>query len=122
VEGNNQCVSACALIWLAGSIRSASSNSLIGFHAATDATGREGLGSALIGKYLAELGFNDDAVAWMTVQDAEHVNLLDLDVVRQLKLNMRVYDTEKQELYDFRDGQLQGTMKCERGLCKSSSK
>jgi hypothetical protein len=107
--GNNRlCASACALIWLAGAQKkNAWTTASIGFHAAFNKeTGREGLGSALVGKYLGELGFSDQAIVWMNEQDAEHLNFLDLSVVEKLRLDMTLYNPKEGFNYRIRDGQI----------------
>jgi hypothetical protein len=99
------CASACAMIWLAGAPMVASTEAQIGFHAAVNQeTGHEGLGSALMGRYFADLGLDDEAIMWMTEKDPEHLNFLNLDVIRQLRLNMKLYDAKKDELYDIQGG------------------
>jgi YARHG domain len=91
------CASACALIWLAGENRIAWAKSSIGFHAASNiVTGREGLGSALVGKYLGELGFSDDAIMWMHQQDAAHLNFLNPAVAQRLGIDMVVVGADRQ--------------------------
>ena len=86
VPPNTVCASACALVWLAGADRYMSSSSRIGFHAAyaAGADGRaaeSGMGNALVGAYLNDLGLAEEAIvfatlagpdemAWLTVPDA----------------------------------------------------
>jgi tetratricopeptide (TPR) repeat protein len=70
VEGA-ECYSMCAYIWLAGRPRYMSPSAKIGFHAPW--RGAEGdkvevssVGSAIVGGYLADLGFTAAAMAYMT--------------------------------------------------------
>ncbi|MBX9751862.1 MAG: hypothetical protein K5Q68_19890 [Roseococcus sp.] len=65
------CASACGLIWLAGTPRELSAQALVGFHAAATISegGRRSVSApanAIIGGYLRELGFNDEAIFEMT--------------------------------------------------------
>jgi hypothetical protein len=54
------------------------------------------LGSALVGKYLGELGFSDDAVMWMNQQDAAHLNFLSPEVSRRLGIDMTIFGSDRQ--------------------------
>ena len=64
------CASACALIWLAGSPRLLDGSSKLGFHAAyrlVDGKASEsGVGNALVGAYLNQIGLPDNAVVYVT--------------------------------------------------------
>lgn len=65
------CASACGLIWLAGAPRELSAQALVGFHAAATVSesGRRSVSApanAIIGGYLRELGFGDQAIFEMT--------------------------------------------------------
>jgi membrane-bound ClpP family serine protease len=64
------CASACALIWLAGSQRAMTADSSIGFHAASllegDVSKVSSTGNAVVGAYLTQLGFNLNAVVYVT--------------------------------------------------------
>src|SRR5215471_15336357 len=83
----------------------ASEEAQVGFHAAVNQeTGHEGLGSALMGKYFADLGLDDETIMWMIEKDPEHLNFLSLEVIRQLRLTMKLYDSEKHEMYDIQGG------------------
>jgi hypothetical protein len=80
VPNDTLCVSACALIWLAGTTRFGEPRATIGFHAAyVYRNGRQqeiGVGNALIGAYLNELGFSDQTVAFVTSAPPEGIELL----------------------------------------------
>jgi hypothetical protein len=65
------CVSSCALIWLAGVERGAFDDSNIGFHSAYNIVeGNKaevsGGGNAVVGAYLAKLGFSYDTIYYFT--------------------------------------------------------
>ncbi len=89
VPNGKLCASACGYIWLAGKIRSVESAANVGFHAAYLADGKQTIsstGNALIGAYLAELGFKELVVIytteaapremrWLTPKDASYLGL-----------------------------------------------
>lgn len=64
------CASACALAWLAGSTRMLGDSSKIGFHAAYIVDGgkvsESGVGNALIGAYLNQIGLSEQAIVFVT--------------------------------------------------------
>ena len=65
------CASACGLIWLAGAPRELAPLALVGFHAAATVSesGRRSISApanAIIGGYLRDLGFGDEAIFEMT--------------------------------------------------------
>ena len=90
VETDKLCASACALIWLAGNPRQIVDGAKVGFHASYVVTdGRpieKGVGNALIGAYLNQIGLSQDAVIfvtsappegmeWLTVEKAERIGV-----------------------------------------------
>ena len=66
----DRCASACAFAWLGGSPRFMGSDSLVGFHAAyVERGGRTteiGVGNALLGSYLTQIGLSESAVVYIT--------------------------------------------------------
>lgn len=70
VADSEVCASACGLIWLAGRQRYSGPKALIGLHATylqQDGKNVEtSPGNALVGKYLGELGYQDDFVVYAT--------------------------------------------------------
>lgn len=78
---DSTCVSACALIWVAGAERFVTTSGKIGFHAiyTQDGYGRQretAMGGALVGQYLTELGLSDRAIMFATSAAPTHVNWL----------------------------------------------
>jgi len=65
---NHECLSACALAWLAGARRAVYPNTRIGFHAAYRSYDKQesGAANALVGSYLTKLGFSADAVVYVS--------------------------------------------------------
>ncbi|GAA3729598.1 hypothetical protein GGR91_000549 [Sphingorhabdus rigui] len=80
VSDSNTCVSACALIWLAGSPRMLDEGASVGFHATyTDTDGRKlesGYGNALVGRYLTLLNLPEKTVLFATSASPENLNSL----------------------------------------------
>ena len=80
VAPNNACASACALIWLAGSPRYMDPSALIGFHAAyREQDGQlleSGVGNALVGAYLSQIGLGDLAVIFVSSAGPTEINWL----------------------------------------------
>lgn len=70
VAPDTLCASACALSWLAGSPRMFSDASRIGFHAsyviADGKVSESGVGNALIGAYLSQIGLSEQAIVFVT--------------------------------------------------------
>ena len=73
----DSCASACALIWLAGSKRFKFEGGEVGFHASyldTDGTKLEtGVGNALVGLYLSQLGFGEKTVIFATLAPPDKI-------------------------------------------------
>jgi hypothetical protein len=69
VNADEDCNSACAIIWLAGMKRGATETSLIGFHAAynTRTKNESGSANAVVGAFYKELGLSDDAIYFLTM-------------------------------------------------------
>jgi len=80
VPSSTLCASSCALIWLAGATRYAEESSMVGFHAAyVVRNGKQvetGVGNALIGAYLNELGLSDRAIVFVTKAPPEGIEQL----------------------------------------------
>lgn len=81
VTGNSYCVSACALIWLAGSSRYLSHEARLGFHASyKDEDGvavESGAGNALVGRYLTLLDLPSRAILFATLAPPDDFLWLD---------------------------------------------
>lgn len=73
----DSCASACALIWVAGSKRVVFEGGQVGFHASylnTDGTKLEtGVGNALVGHYLSQLGFGEKTVVFATLAPPDKI-------------------------------------------------
>lgn len=70
VISGNRCASACALIWAAGTNRYLVQGGRVGFHASYVEDGGKtietGLGNALVGRYLTQLGLSEKTIIFAT--------------------------------------------------------
>jgi hypothetical protein len=80
VADKQLCMSACAVLWLAGTNRYMADTALIGFHAAyqveQDKAVESSIGNALVGAYLNSLGLSDKAVIYLTYRPPEDIQIL----------------------------------------------
>jgi hypothetical protein len=91
VVGNDMyCVSACAMIWLAGSRRFYDARAKIGFHSAYNMTKRgayvSGGVNALVGAYYAGLGLPDKAIYFFTAAPPQEMFWLKSDMFEKLEV------------------------------------
>lgn len=91
------CASACALIWVGGKQRYLAPTSLIGFHAAYTVDGygeaeTSGVGSALMGAFLAEVGVSETAIIFMTAAGPDEMNWINREMA--LTLGIEVYELD----------------------------
>lgn len=92
----DMCASACALAWLAGSQRFASEHAQIGFHVAyVDGVKRveSGMGNAIVGLYLGELGFRENVVTYITSASPEEMQWLSFRDASLLGIDVQVFET-----------------------------
>lgn len=89
VPTDKSCASACGLIWLAGTHRAIEGTGKVGFHATyfdDDAMDVSAEGNALVGAYLADLGYSDsfviyashaepDDMRWLTPADSHYFGI-----------------------------------------------
>lgn len=90
------CASACALAWLAGSQRFASERAQIGFHVAfVDGVKRveSGMGNAIVGLYLGELGFRENVVTYITSASPDDMQWLSFRDAALLGIDVQVVET-----------------------------
>ena len=95
-----QCTSSCALIWIGGET---GRKSFLCFHQASQKTLRGpsghmlpapyGPGNALIGKYFADLGYNQDMIEWATTADARYRQCLNSELAKKFNIDFW-YNTE----------------------------
>jgi hypothetical protein len=87
------CVSACALIWLAGNPRHVTTGARLGFHAAGDReSGASGWANAMIGAYLRDLGQSLDVIIYVTSAPPSSMNLLSPAKADELGIRMTILE------------------------------
>ena len=94
----DECYSVCAFMWLAGMQRAAFSDAEIGFHGAYDISkdnAPSSSGNALVGAYLAKLGFGYGLIAEMTDAAHDEVNMLNFANANRLGIKMTVLPTQR---------------------------
>src|SRR5262245_24892886 len=86
VPSDRTCASACALIWVAGFLRTVGDIPQIGFHAAYDANTRRetSAGNAVVGAYLRDLGFGYKAIVFMTRKGPTSLEWLTPDQAKEV--------------------------------------
>ncbi|HYT41389.1 MAG TPA: ATP-dependent Clp protease proteolytic subunit [Methylomirabilota bacterium] len=90
VASNDLCTSTCALIWLAGKPRFAMPKSHIGFHGvyfSEDKKPSTG-GNAIVGAYLAELGFNYNTIYFLTQSPPDEMEWLDIEKAKKFDIDV----------------------------------
>jgi len=95
------CASMCAVVWLAGPTRWVASGAHIGFHAVyfTDKQGRNlGVspgGNAIIGAFLARLGYNDQTIRRLTETDPDSMYWLTRETAKELGIEAKIIESKK---------------------------
>jgi hypothetical protein len=87
------CVSACALIWLAGHPRHVTTGVSIGFHAAGDRdSGASGWANAFVGAYLRDIGMSIATIIYATSAPPSSVNWLTPAKASELGIKIMVLE------------------------------
>jgi hypothetical protein len=98
VPANATCASACAVAWLGGRQRLMGANARIGFHAAylvqDGKAETTGVGNALVGAYLNQLGLPERAIIYITMSSPETVNWLDRTEARSVGIDVTALEQE----------------------------
>ena len=93
VLNGQRCASACAIAWLGGLHRFMEDGARIGFHAAyVQKAGQpteSGVGNALLGSYLAQLGLPESAVIYITQAGPTDITWLTLHEAWQIGIEVR---------------------------------
>ncbi|GAA6188967.1 hypothetical protein [Litorivita sp. NS0012-18] len=101
VAPGTACASACALAWLGGETRYMDPTALVGFHAAyITKNGRiseSGVGNALVGAYLSELGLGFDAVVFVSSAAPNEMNWLNAAKAQQAGINVVMLEADGSE-------------------------
>lgn len=94
VDADKLCASACALMWLAGNPRQIVDGAKVGFHASYVLTdGRpveKGVGNALIGAYLNQIGLSQDAIVFVTSAPPEGMEWLTVEKADRIGVSLTV--------------------------------
>jgi hypothetical protein len=92
VLDGQRCASACALAWLGGSPRYMGRTAHVGFHAAyVERAGRaseSGVGNALVGSYLTQIGLSERAVVYITQAAPTEMTLLTLRDAQRIGIDV----------------------------------
>lgn len=88
----DQCSSACALIWLAGTQRIMTSSARVGFHAASVDGQERGVANAIVGAYLNRLGYRYETVVFVTQASPTEITLLTPDIASKVGIDVVVRD------------------------------
>lgn len=110
VAPETACASACALAWLAGTTRYMDPAALVGFHAAyVEVDGRfseSGVGNALVGAYLNELGLGVDAVIFVSSAAPNEMNWLNAAKAQQAGIDVVLLKADGTEKTIEREAEL----------------
>ena len=101
VMRNDACASACALAWLGGTKRLMQPGSQVGFHAAyknqNGSLRESGVGNALVGSYLNQLGLPERAVAYITSPAPESIQWLSFHDALQIGIDVSKFEPDQSE-------------------------
>jgi hypothetical protein len=101
VPSESLCASACALIWLSGTPRFSEDDSHIGFHASyivkNGQPSESGVGNALVGAYLTQLGLPQKAIVFVTSAPPEGIEWLDQNKARSVGIEFTSLKTQMKE-------------------------
>jgi hypothetical protein len=93
-----RCASSCAFAWLGGSPRFMERGARIGFHAAYVETGGQaaesGVGNALLGSYLTQIGLSEHAVIYITQAGPLQMTWLTLADAKQIGIDVLPFETQ----------------------------
>jgi hypothetical protein len=93
IPNDAKCASACAVAWLGGTRRLMGTSALIGFHAAARDGKESGIGNALMGKYLADLGFSYNTIAHMTKATPNSMTWMNAREAERIGIELTVLDS-----------------------------
>jgi hypothetical protein len=97
----DECISVCALMWLAGKPRAVFDTASVGFHSAyrLDGNGNPqtaSVGNAYAGAYLMKLGFGWDTIAYLTQAAPKEMEWLDEAKAKKYDIQVTVLKTPTQ--------------------------
>ena len=96
-----RCASACALAWLGGAVRFMEPQAQIGFHAAyvlqSGQASETGIGNALVGAYLANIGLPDSAVMYVTQASPRAMTWLNIAEAQQRGIDVALFTPQQND-------------------------
>ncbi len=96
VLDGQRCASACAIAWLGGSPRLMGRTASIGFHAAyikrEGRASESGVGNALVGSYLTQIGLSETAVVYITQAAPTQLTLLTLQDAERIGIEVLPFE------------------------------
>ena len=96
VLDGSRCASSCAFAWLGGSPRFMERGAQIGFHAAYTVSGgrawESGVGNALVGSYLTQIGLSETAVVYITKAAPTQLTLLTLQDAERIGIEVLPFE------------------------------
>jgi hypothetical protein len=99
VANGSHCASVCALMWLAGTRRFLEPNAAVGFHAAyvlqNGKAAETGVGNALVGAYLTNLGLEENAVVYITQASPDEITWLHEKAARELGIRFTMLSNSR---------------------------
>jgi hypothetical protein len=91
-----RCASSCAFAWLGGTPRFMGQGAQIGFHAAYTVSGgrasESGVGNALVGSYLTQIGLSEIAVVYITKAAPTQLTLLTLQDAQRIGIEVLPFE------------------------------
>ncbi len=100
VPAGSRCASACAVAWLGGTRRFLDGNAKIGFHAAyvvrSGQASETGVGNALLGSYLGQLGLPEQAIVYITKAAPNSMTWLDVTEANRRGIYVAKLDAKTQ--------------------------
>jgi hypothetical protein len=98
VLDGRRCASSCAFAWLGGSPRFMERGAQIGFHAAYIESGgrasESGVGNALVGSYLTQIGLSENAVVYITQAAPTEMTWLNLRDAKQIGIEVLPFEEQ----------------------------
>jgi hypothetical protein len=94
VLDEQRCLSACAIAWLGGLPRLMGRTAHVGFHAAYNKEGasESGVGNALVGSYLNQIGLSEIAVVYITQAAPTELTLLTLPDAEKIGIEVLPFE------------------------------
>jgi|EndMetStandDraft_3_1072993.scaffolds.fasta_scaffold29257_3 hypothetical protein len=98
VLDGTRCASSCAFAWLGGAPRFMDRGVQIGFHAAYIESGgrasESGVGNALLGSYLTQIGLSENAVVYITQAAPHQMTWLTLPDAKQIGIEVLPFEKQ----------------------------